>query len=142
LWETIAWKKTGMPLSSGLTRCFEFIFCFRTENAKRKHLGNSNETEFNLWEISNLNSQHSEHRACFPIALPSKGISLSTEQGDIIFEPFGGSGTTMIAWHELQRVCYSMELDPKYCDLIVSRWCKYVGSNKVILNDNETEWNG
>jgi DNA modification methylase len=130
LHETIIWKKTGMPLASGLTRNFEFIFCFR--NGERKHLGKTNETNFNFWEVSNINSQdRNNHRACFPVALPQKGIELGSENGQIIFEPFGGSGSTLIACEKTNRKCFMMELDTHYIDVIIARWQKFSGKKAV-----------
>ncbi len=45
-------------------------------------------------------------------------------ENDLIYEPFSGSGTTMVAAHQLKRKCYGMELDPKYCQVIVDRMLK------------------
>ena len=132
LWETIAWKKTGMPLSNGLTRSFEFVFCFK--NGERKHLSKEFQTENNLWDISNIGAQNkSEHRACFPVGLPLKGIELGSEEGQVILEPFCGSGTSLIACEKSLRKCYSIEMDEKYCDLIVNRYMKFTGRNDVTL---------
>jgi DNA modification methylase len=47
-----------------------------------------------------------------------------TNQNDIIVEPFTGSGTTMVASHQTNRICYGMELDPKYCQVIIDRMLK------------------
>ena len=68
-----------------------------------------------------------EHPAVFPVALPAEYIKALTEPGAVIVEPFGGSGTTLIAAERLGRVCYAMELDPGYCDVIVRRWEKTTG---------------
>lgn len=139
LWETIVWKKTGMPIQSGLTRNCEFIFCFKGYEPKTKHLGDLNETNLNLWEISNINSQIKEsHRACFPVELPIRGIELSSNINDIVFEPFGGSGSTLIACEKTNRKCLMMELDPKYCAVILDRWQKYTG--KKAHHENGILW--
>ena len=137
LWETIIWKKTGMPISSGLTRNTEFIFCFKN-NSKKEHLGKTFETEFTLWDISNIGSQHKEHRACYPVELPEKGILLASELNDLIFEPFTGSGTTIIAAEKNQRKCYGMELDEKYCDVIIKRWEQYTGKKATLELKGQT----
>ena len=142
LWETIIWEKTGMPIADGLTRNCEFIFVLK--NGERKHLGKHFETSHNLWKISNLNSQDlkNNHRACFPVELPSNGINLGSEINDIIYEPFTGSGSTMVASHQLKRRCYGMELDPKYCDVIVNRMITLDPTLKIKLNgiDVTKEW--
>lgn len=61
------------------------------------------------------------HPATFPVKLPSEYIKSITNKKDIITEPFGGSGTTMVASHILERICYTMELDPKFCQVIIDR---------------------
>jgi DNA modification methylase len=138
LHETIVWKKQGMPIPSGLTRNFEFIFCFK--NGDRKHLSIKNKTEFNLWDISNLGSQDKEnHRACFPVALPEKGILIGSDENQIILDPFTGSGTTLIACEKNKRVFYGVELDENYCDVIVKRWQKFTGK-KAILESTKEEF--
>ena len=68
-----------------------------------------------------LGSIRSLHPATFPIELPTEYIKAMTNQNDIIVEPFTGSGTTMVASHQLNRKCYGMELDPKYCQVIINR---------------------
>ena len=72
-----------------------------------------------------------EHPAVFPVALLAEYIKALTEPGSVIVEPFGGSGTTLIAAERLGRVCYAMELDPGYSDVIVCRWEKTTGLKAV-----------
>lgn len=121
--ETIIWKKNAIPLSKGLSRAFEFIFIFQKEELdfsyQEKHSYNEN-----VWEISNAKTQIEHHKACFPVELPSKGIKLFTKEKMLIYEPFTGSGSTMVASHQLNRKCYGMELDPKYCQVIIDRMKK------------------
>ena len=79
---------------------------------------------WNTWNISSSGSQKNEHKACFPVELPFKAIEDFSKSDSIIYEPFMGSGTTMVASHQLKRKCYGMELDPKYCQVIVDRMKK------------------
>lgn len=140
LWESIVWKKQGMPISSGLTRNFEFIFCFK--NGEKNHLGETFETEFNLWDISNKNSQDKEnHRACFPVDLPKKAIEISTSTKEKVLDLFGGSGSTLIACEKTDRKCFMMEIDPHYCSVILSRWEKYTGKEAVLQSNEDPENN-
>jgi DNA modification methylase len=62
------------------------------------------------------------HGAAFPVSLPDFFIKAYTDPGDIVFDPFMGSGTTLVAAHALDRVGYGMEISPAYCDIIVHRW--------------------
>jgi DNA modification methylase len=50
-----------------------------------------------------------------------------TVAGDAVYDPFLGSGTTLIACETEQRVCYGLEIEPKYCDIVVARWEKFTG---------------
>lgn len=120
--ELICWKKTALPVPSGLTRTWEPIFVFKT-NKELKRIGTLNKTEFNFWDINNSGALDKSHRAAFPIKLVEKSLNLVVN-AKIIFEPFTGSGTTMVASHQLNRKCYGMELDPKYCQVIVDRMIK------------------
>lgn len=75
-----------------------------------------------------------------PVELPANAILNHTESNDLVFEPFGGSGTTMIASEQTGRPCNCMELTEAYCDVIVQRWVNLTGG-KVICNGEEIEWN-
>lgn len=131
--EQICWKKTStIPFKGSLMRDWEPIYLFSTNGEK---LG-LDEVVSNHWVVSNQNAQHENHKACFPVELPEKGIKIVQKKNGIIFEPFCGSGTTLIAAEKKGRSCYAMELDPKYCDIIVARWEKYTGKKAVLLNDN------
>jgi len=71
-----------------------------------------------------LGEIRSKHPATFPIELPTEYIKAITNENQIIAESFTGSGTTMVASHQLKRKCYGMELDPKYCQVILDRMIK------------------
>lgn len=130
--EQICWKKTStIPFKGSLMRDWEPIYLFSTNGQK---LG-LDEVVSNHWIVSNQNAQHENHKACFPVELPEKGIKIVQKKNGVIFEPFCGSGTTLIAAEKNERSCYAMELDPKYCDIIVARWEKYTGQKAVLLNE-------
>lgn len=80
-----------------------------------------------IWEIATVNKRTGDHTAEFPVELPARCIKMHSRPGDIILEPFCGSGTTLIAAEQLGRKCYGMELDPHYCDIIIARWEKMTG---------------
>lgn len=118
--EQICWKKSStIPFKGSLMRDWEPIYVFSTNGNK---LG-LKKVVSNHWEVSNTGSQQENHKACFPIELPFKAIEL-INKCDLVFDPFTGSGTTMVAAHQLNRKCYGMELDPKYCQVIIDRMKK------------------
>ena len=132
--EQVCWKKTStIPFKGCLMRDWEPIYIFSTN----KQGLNTKTVTSNFWQVSNTGSQQENHKACFPVGLPEKGISLVNVNSGIIFEPFCGSGTTIIAAEKHGRKCYGMELDPKYCDVIVKRWEDFTGKKAMLVNANE-----
>ena len=69
-----------------------------------------------------------------PVELIANAILDGTEVGMTVLDPFGGSGSTMIACEQLGRKCRMMELDLHYCDVIVDRWEQFTGKKAVLLN--------
>jgi len=78
-------------------------------------------------QLSEKGKIRAVHPATFPVALPSEYIVAFTDENDIVVEPFGGAGTTLIACEQLNRSCYCMELDAHYCDVIIKRWENFTG---------------
>ena len=74
------------------------------------------------------------HPTMKPVRLVSRFIYNSSEEGDIVADIFGGSGTTMIACEQLKRKCRMMELDPHYCDVIIDRWEQFTGGKAVRID--------
>jgi site-specific DNA-methyltransferase (adenine-specific) len=80
-------------------------------------------------------SRNGEHPTMKPVELFSYQMLNNTKGGDIVLDSFGGSGTTMIAAEKHGRYARLMELDPKYCDVIVKRWEDFTGKKAVLLTD-------
>jgi len=126
--EQICWKKSStIPFKGSLMRDWEPIFLFSTN----KQPVAVKEVTSNFWNISNTGAQTENHKACFPVALPEKGISIVANNTGLVFDPFGGSGSTLIACEKTGRINRSMELDPKYCDVIIKRWQDFTGKIAV-----------
>jgi site-specific DNA-methyltransferase (adenine-specific) len=81
-------------------------------------------------------SRNGEHPTMKPVALFEYQMLNNTKGGDIILDSFGGSGTTLLAAEKNGRIAYVMELDPKYCDVIVKRWEDFTGK-KAVLSELE-----
>ena len=72
-----------------------------------------------------------------PLELCDWFIKKYSNLNDNILDLFGGSGSTLIACEQLDRICYMMELDPKYVDVIINRWENFTGEKAVLLNEGE-----
>lgn len=143
--ELIVWDKGhGMPIVSEdmLTRQYEDILMVSNDEEFSQemdlyYLGTTEQRGYfnkkkgkgitNYWRITTGNTQLDNHKACFPVKLPARAIELTTNKNDIVIDCFGGSGTTLIACEKSNRKCYMMELDPKYCDVIIERWEQLTG---------------
>jgi site-specific DNA-methyltransferase (adenine-specific) len=90
---------------------------------KEKSNFNGPNNEINIWELQRP-QKNDLHPTQKPIELPERAIKNSSKEHNIVLDLFLGSGSTMVASHQLKRKCYGMELDPKYCDVIVKRMVK------------------
>ena len=94
---------------------------------KGKHQWYTGRKESTIWEFDKP-KKNADHPTMKPIALVSYPIMNSTMTGCLVLDPFGGSGSTLIACEQTGRVCYTAELDEKFCDVIVNRYKEQVGS--------------
>ena len=88
-------------------------------------------TETDVWEIKRP-SNSELHPTMKPVELVERALTNSSKSKNIVLDLFGGSGTTMIACEKLNRKAYIMELDPKYCDVIVKRWEDFTGKQAIL----------
>jgi DNA modification methylase len=84
------------------------------------------------------NEEKFDHPTQKPVELMKKSILNHTRRGEVVYEPFLGSRTTMAAAESTQRVCFGMELDPKFMDVIVQRWQGMSGKKAVLDGDGRT----
>jgi DNA modification methylase len=110
-----------------MTSAWEYMFFISSKEKASRAIPNANfrGTVPNIYRGKpNRNNQFSHvHAATFPIDLPEWVLQF-TNENNIILDQFCGTGTTMVASHQLKRKCYGMELDPKYCQVIVDRMMK------------------
>jgi len=142
----IIWKKTGcqIPLwqhtkKNPVSR--NYLPNYTHENiflASKEKLEHGIKTEHNdklandVWEISQFSAGGKGHPAAFPIELVELPILSMTNENENLFEPFGGSGSTLIACEKTNRKCFMMEIDPLYCQVIIDRYKKYTGREDVV----------
>lgn len=105
------------------------LYGWKENNGAHNWYGPDNEST--LWEVKRDSTVGYQHPTQKPVALAYRAIRNSSKRGDIVFDAFLGSGSTLIAAEKLKRICYGMELDPGYCDVIVRRYIHLVGTEKV-----------
>jgi len=93
--------------------------------------------EKTVWELQRV-GKNDYHPTQKPVELPERAINNSSKQGDFILDLFGGSGSTLIACEKIGRINRSMELDPKYCDVIIKRWQDFTGKQATLESNGKT----
>ena len=118
---TIVWVKNSLILSRRdyHTR-YELIWYGWKEGGPRI-CPLEDRTQSDVWEFDRP-SKSEDHPTTKPVPLVAQAVMNSSRVGDIVLDLFGGSGTTLIACEEVGRSCRMMEMDPKYCDVIIKRW--------------------
>ena len=138
LCDFITWDKghAAPAMAKGvMSSSFEWMIIFGSENASRS-------VPFSSWRgtIKNVYSAPSQrsndfasiHAATMPTHVPEWGFTKLCDKAKSVYEPFAGTGTTLIACEKTGRINRSMELDPKYCDVIVQRWQEFTGQTATL----------
>jgi DNA modification methylase len=135
-------KKTAEPAMARkvLNSRFEYVYIFSNEAKRSIGKRDFRGTIDNIFELNSRQGKEfaSIHKATFPIQLPELFIKNFTETS--VLDTFCGTGSTMVASHQLNRKCYGMELDPKYCDVIITRMLKLDPSLIIKRNGEVIEW--
>lgn len=97
------------------------------------HCWNGGRSLDSVWEIKRDNAIDYNHPTQKPVALSLNAIKNSSNEGDLILDPFLGSGSSLIACEQTGRICYGMEIEPRYIDVIIQRWENYTGKKAVKL---------
>lgn len=127
---TIIWNKDSLVLSrKDYHTKYEPIWYGWKEGTRLCPLEDRKQSD--VWDVARPKKSE-EHPTMKPVELVERAINNSSKQGDIIIDLFGGSGTTLIASEQTKRSCRMMELDPKYCDVIISRWETLTGKKAVL----------
>lgn len=134
-WSTfIIWAKNTFTLGrADYQRQYEPILY--GWSADKKHYWCGDRDQSDVWEY-NKPVRNDLHPTMKPVELVERAINNSSKVGDIVLDGFGGSGSTLIAAEKTRRKARLMELDPKFCDVIVRRWEEYTGNKAELLKDN------
>ena len=104
-----------------------------------RHQWYSDRKQSTIWQYDKP-KKNDLHPTMKPVALIAYPIKNSSMSNCVVLDPFGGSGTTLIACEQTNRICYMAELDEKYTDVIVKRYIELVGSDSVVLVRNNKEY--
>ena len=135
---TCIWKKQSLVLGRSPYQWQHEPVLFGWKK-KGKHNWYADRKQTTIWEFEKP-KKNGDHPTMKPIALVSHPILNSSLSNCIVLDPFGGSGSTLIACEQMQRICYTIELDEKFCDVIVKRYIEHIGnSDSVFLIRDEAK---
>lgn len=135
---TCIWKKQSLVLGRSPYQ-WQHEPCLYGWKKKGKHQWYSDRKQTTIWEFDKP-KKNGDHPTMKPIPLIAYPIKNSSMSNCIVLDPFGGSGSTLIACEQLGRICHTIELDEKYCDVIVKRYIEQVGSADTVsvIRDGKT----
>ncbi len=141
------WNKDNGGMGSLYRSKHEFVAVFK--NGTKRHtnnieLGKYGRYRTNVWDYKGVNSFGKNqkdlhmHPTVKSVAMLADAIKDCTKRGDSVLDPFAGSGSTLIAAERTGRRAYCIELDPKYCDVIIRRWQKMTGKDAINTTTQKT----
>lgn len=142
----IIWNKPSGPISRGDYH-WKHEPCWYVVRKGRKHHWQGARDQWTVWDFPNLNNRavsesegQTGHGTQKPIECMRRPILNNSRKGATVLDPFLGSGSTLIAAEQTGRICYGIELDPIYVDVIIHRWVKYrlgLGLDATVLRNGE-----
>lgn len=128
---TCIWKKQSLVLGRSPYQ-WQHEPCLFGWKKNGKHQWYSDRKQTTIWEFDKPNKSDN-HPTMKPIPLIAYTIKNSSMSNCIVLDPFGGSGSTLIACEQTNRVCYTIELDEKYCDVIIKRYIEQTGCSENVF---------
>jgi DNA modification methylase len=132
--QTVIWVKEHPVLTrKDMMGNHEWAFYGWREGAAHRWFGPNNITD--VWAVKKVNPQSMVHLTEKPVELATRAMEYSSRPGENVLDLFGGSGSTLIAAEQTRRRAFLMEIDPLYCDVIITRWEQFTGK-KVVLAES------
>jgi DNA modification methylase len=141
------WNKTNGGMGAFYRSKHELVFVFKVGSAPHVNtfgLGETGRYRTNVWDYPGISSigpnrdaELAMHPTVKPVALVADAIRDCSKRGNIVLDPFGGSGTTLIAAEQVGRSTRLLEYDPAYCDTIVRRWQVLTGKHATLAQTGE-----
>ena len=132
---TCIWKKQSLVLGRSPYQLQHEPILFGWKK-KGKHKWYTGRKESTIWEFDKP-KKNGDHPTMKPIPLLAYPIANSSMSNSVVLDPFGGSGSTLMACEQTNRICYTIELDEKFCDVIVKRYIEQVGKNDDVTVERE-----
>lgn len=139
----IIWAKPNFAISRGDYH-WKHEPCWYAVKRGETHNWQGARDQPTVWEIKNANFKSTEtdekkvgHGTQKPVECMLRPIINNSKAGEFVYDPFGGSGTTLIACEKSRRKCLMMELDPRYCDMIIKRWQEHAHKQALHLETNK-----
>ena len=133
----IVWAKDRFALSRGDYHWQHEPCWYAVRNTKTGHWAGDRK-QSTLWTIKTRDDNGVGHGTQKPVECMRKPIENNSSPGQAVYEPFSGSGTTIIAAETTSRVCYAMELHPPYVDVAVKRWQQFTGKEAILESSGKT----
>ena len=129
------WKKPSLVLGRSPYQ-WQHEPCLYGWKKKGKHQWYSDRKQTTIWEFEKT-KKNTDHPTMKPIPLLAYPIQNSSMSNTLVLDPFGGSGSTLIACEQTDRDCYTIELDEKYCDVTVRRYIEQVGTSDGVFVERD-----
>lgn len=146
--QLIVWNKKNGGMGSFYRSKHELVFVFKKGTAPHTNtfgLGDTGRYRTNVWDYAGMNSisagrdeELGRHPTPKPVALIADAIRDCSLRGEIVLDPFAGSGSTLIAAHVTGRQARLIELDERYCDVIIERFQQFTGKLAVLMTSGQT----
>ena len=132
----IIWAKNHFTIGrADYQRQYEAILYGWKNGSKRQWYGGRNQSDLWFYDKPAYNSLHPTMK---PVELMERAIVNSSRPGDIVLDPFSGSGSTLIACERTGRICRTIELDAKFVDVTIKRWQVYTGKEAILSGTEKT----
>jgi len=117
--QAVVWDKGGLGMGIHFRRNYEFVLI--AQNGTPCRVWNGGNDTPNVWRINKIIPQEWQHPTIKPVKLMEKPIMIFTNGGDLILDPFMGSGTTLVAAKQLGRKAIGIEIEERYCEIAAKR---------------------
>ena len=135
---TLIWEKQSAGMGWQDYRSQHEPVLYGWKKGQGKHIFYGDRTKTTVWKIKRDAQITYKHPTQKPVELVKEAILNSSKEEDIVLEPFLGSGSTIVSAEQTNRICYGLELDENYCDVIIKRWQDFTGKDATLENTNKT----